>query len=249
MDNVPKLNTGSISPRMEDTSNASYRSPFTRRSEKMSVFAGPSVDPNVPILYQSIKAEIQNLLDKMTNAQYQDVVESANKIRENALQLKGTPKSEVPSPRDEYSYIGSELEANDLISQITLRRQQELEMLKNIPGRTDIMSLKRKISPVPQKFSQTENLNKDLDEAERGIAPVDLEPVLTAELHDTIRKITKAPEQMIRSILEDASREDHLVPLEDLEEKYCTTRTQGLSQQQVKQFDYYADVSTSITII
>uniref|UniRef100_A0A915IQM6 Cation-transporting P-type ATPase N-terminal domain-containing protein n=1 Tax=Romanomermis culicivorax TaxID=13658 RepID=A0A915IQM6_ROMCU len=106
-----------------------------------AVTSSSANDPNVPVVYQMIKAEVQNLLDKMTNAQTQDVVESATKIRDKALLLKSPVKLDVPAgtlfPAEDLSpaslaYSSTGQQANRLVNELSIRRKEELKLFRSL---------------------------------------------------------------------------------------------------------------------
>uniref|UniRef100_A0A915HL18 Cation-transporting P-type ATPase N-terminal domain-containing protein n=1 Tax=Romanomermis culicivorax TaxID=13658 RepID=A0A915HL18_ROMCU len=220
----------------------SIGSPKLDKSSKMK-------DVSVPVAYQVIKAEVQNLLDKMTNAELRDVIESATKIRDSALLLQREAERERQMGKITLPIIGGELaeddegaqysatgmDANRLLNELTIRRQSEINIMNAISAMPHLRAIPEE-QEMPRKVSLI--TPKSMNEMEKGIQELEADHVTQPRklsLKAFVRQMTSSGEEKKPTdidLVADAMRADHLMPMEELEKKFSTSVERGLSTRQ-----------------
>lgn len=225
--------------------------------------AAPPVDAQFPVIYQMMKAEVQNLLDKMDQTQIQQVIETARRIREESLQSQigqeNRNLSESTEKPSDFRPKGEDLEANQLVTELAARRKGEMSLLRTLSNRAPLqpqevpLSLEAEILPIIWEDSEDESkfsIQSIFDQSSRlrqsalvnaggdfgGLVKLNIEPngVGGATLESKSRKSIKIKKPDIEELGAVKSLTDlHVVPLQELQLRLGTCKINGLTSSQV----------------
>lgn len=166
-------------------------------------------DHTIPVSYQTVSAEVQNVIDKITTLDRQESVESRHRRVSECNHERNVDQQRV-----------------ELVNELSVHRKQRSAFLRQAES-----------NPQPVKNGILRQLSLPSPSADYLPQSNEKTKTFTDQAKNVIQKIIKTAQlEPPLNVLDEALESDHLISLELVEKKYETSRQHGLKENQVYLF-------------